>query len=436
MKGLTALFLFFLAFGFTVTSGVKPLQGRTLTITTIINYPYVALLSSMPDIEKNGSNRVSHGPYGGFAVEVIDEISKKLGFSYELKLVSDNSYGGVNASGHWDGMIAEVISGKADMALADLTITTKRLEVVDFTMPFKMSGITVLSKKQTSTTAFLWNPIMVWIYFILIFVGLTYLLMKRSQGCPGMIAGPKSTSDDKPRCSTRLFAYSWKLFVLLSIIMSLGCFAIYIRSPSAKLIDSLESLANQNEVKFGTVVGGATQQFLRCSQIPLHRKLSRLMDSSNLVDHNYQGVNRVREGNYAYSYQPGIERVKKGNYALFMEADKAQFLIQRECDLYQIGGIIASKGFGIAVQQGSPLKELLNTAILEMQEKGTLDEMQSFWWRDIAMCNKKMSDDGQSPVWTVYGYVKCIAGLSVLLLVIAGLVELVLLDEEKSSSSK
>ena len=418
MKGLTAPFLL-LTFVFTVASGVKPLQGRTLTISTMTNFPYLAITPKLSESADKSELRITHGLYFGFLVELIDGISKKLGFSYELKVVSDNKYGTVNASGHWNGMIAEVISGKADMALADLTITTKRLEVVDFTMPFKMSGITVLSKKPTSTTVFLWNPIMVWIYFILIFVGLTYLLMKRSQGCPGMTAGPKSTSDDKPRCSTRLFTYSWMLFVLLMIVMSLGCFAIYLRS-STKMINSIESLAKQKEVKYGVMARGSTEAFLRESGVPLYKRM----------------YNEMPEQNFVYTYESGVERVKKGNYAIFMEADKVKLLTQRECDLYQIGGIIASKGFGIAVQQGSPLKELLNTAILEMQEKGTLDDMQSFWWRDIAMCNKKMSDDGQSPVWTVYGYVKCIAGLSVLLLVIAGLVELVLLDEEKSSSSK
>ena len=421
MKGLTAPFLL-LTFVFTVASGVKPLQGRTLTISTMTNFPYLAITPKLSESADKSELRITHGLYFGFLVELIDGISKKLGFSYELKVVSDNKYGTVNASGHWNGMIAEVISGKADMALADLTITTKRLEVVDFTMPFKMSGITVLSKKQTSTTAFLWNPIMVWIYFILIFVGLTYLLMKRSQGCPGMIAGPKSTSDDKHR-STRVFACAWSLFVLLSIIMSLGCFAIYLRSRSTKLIDSLESLANQDEVKLGTVVNGSIPKFIRESGIPLHQKLFRKIQSSNLVNTNIQGINRVREGNYAF----------------FISSDAAEFVLNRECSFYQIGGNIVSRGYGIAVRKGSPLKELLNTAILELQEQGTLDEMQSFWWKNHCLRDdnsNNMEYYDQSPVWTVYGYVRCIAGLSALLLIISGLIELVILAKDKFSFSK
>src|SRR2546426_166462 len=45
MQRLTALsiFLVVLTFGLTITAESKPLRGRTLAITTVINYPYVAL---------------------------------------------------------------------------------------------------------------------------------------------------------------------------------------------------------------------------------------------------------------------------------------------------------------------------------------------------------------------------------------------------------
>ena len=36
------------------------------------------------------------------------------------------------------------MTGKADLALADLTITSKREKVVDFTVPFMQTGITIL----------------------------------------------------------------------------------------------------------------------------------------------------------------------------------------------------------------------------------------------------------------------------------------------------
>ena len=46
-------------------------------------------------------------------------------------------------------MIGEVISGTADMALADITITAMREKHVDFSHPFMHLGITALYYKSS-----------------------------------------------------------------------------------------------------------------------------------------------------------------------------------------------------------------------------------------------------------------------------------------------
>jgi len=37
-------------------------------------------------------------------------------------------------------------------------------------------------------------------------------------------------------------------------------------------------------------------------------------------------------------------------------------------------------GFGLAVQQGSSIRETLNHAILVLQQQGTLQELKNKWW--------------------------------------------------------
>lgn len=44
-------------------------------------------------------------------------------------------------------MIKELLDQRADLAIADLTITYQREQVVDFTMPFMNLGISVLYRK-------------------------------------------------------------------------------------------------------------------------------------------------------------------------------------------------------------------------------------------------------------------------------------------------
>lgn len=55
---------------------------------------------------------MSKGPeLEGYCIDLISELSKRLGFSYKLQLVKDNRYGAMDASGKWNGMIGEVIRG-------------------------------------------------------------------------------------------------------------------------------------------------------------------------------------------------------------------------------------------------------------------------------------------------------------------------------------
>ncbi len=56
--------------------------------------------------------------------------------------------------------------------------------------------------------------------------------------------------------------------------------------------------------------------------------------------------------NFVNSTEDGIERVLKKNYAFFMESTMIDYNVQKNCNLTQIGGLLDSKGYGIATQQG------------------------------------------------------------------------------------
>lgn len=47
----------------------------------------------------------------GYCIDLISELSEKLGFSYKIHLVKDSRYGALDASGSWSGMIGEVMRG-------------------------------------------------------------------------------------------------------------------------------------------------------------------------------------------------------------------------------------------------------------------------------------------------------------------------------------
>lgn len=48
--------------------------------------------------------------FEGFVVDVIDEVSKLLGFKYTLRMVADSNYGSLNPdTGEWNGIIRELL---------------------------------------------------------------------------------------------------------------------------------------------------------------------------------------------------------------------------------------------------------------------------------------------------------------------------------------
>ena len=47
----------------------------------------------------------------------------------------------------WNGLMGELLSDRADLILAPLTINPERAAAADFTIPFKYQGITILVQR-------------------------------------------------------------------------------------------------------------------------------------------------------------------------------------------------------------------------------------------------------------------------------------------------
>ncbi|XP_075264665.1 glutamate receptor ionotropic, kainate 1-like, partial [Convolutriloba macropyga] len=117
-----------------------PDKLRHFKITSILEKPFTQHV-----LDNNGRKTDA---LEGYCVDLIQELSARIGFSYELYIVPDGKYGSKGDKGiSWNGMIWEVVSGSADMAAAPLTISAERQKWVDFTKPFMTSGISIMIKK-------------------------------------------------------------------------------------------------------------------------------------------------------------------------------------------------------------------------------------------------------------------------------------------------
>ncbi|XP_058809851.1 glutamate receptor ionotropic, kainate 2-like [Phymastichus coffea] len=390
------------SYGEVYTQIVDSLHNKTFTVTTILSAPYCMWKESSKKLSGNSQ-------FEGYSVDLIQEIARILKFNYTIRLVPDGRYGSYNRElKEWDGMIKELLDQKADLAIADLTITYDREQAVDFTMPFMNLGISILYRKPIKQPPNLFSflsplSLDVWIYMATAYLGVSVLLFILARFSPyewesshainnqapmmeneytllnslwftiGSLM--QQGSDIAPRAiSTRMVAGMWWFFTLIMIssyTANLAAFLTVERMDSP--IESAEDLAKQTKIKYGALKGGSTAAFFRDSNFSTYQRMWHFMETAKppnevFTKSNVDGVERVVKG--------------KGSYAFLMESTSIEYVIERNCELTQIGGLLDSKGYGIAMPPNSPYRTAISGAILKLQEEGKLHVLKTKWWKE------------------------------------------------------
>ncbi|XP_051282353.1 probable glutamate receptor [Dicentrarchus labrax] len=353
-------------------------DSKDLSITTIKQDPYT--MSKGSELE-------------GYCIDLISELSKKVGFKFKVHLVKDNRYGALDSSGNWNGMIGEIVRGEADLAVAPLTLTAIREQSVDTTTPFMQTGIGFLLHKDMASeesTFCLLSPFStnMWVGVLIAFLltGLCIFLVGRIS--PAEWAEPETEEHNftlvhsfwyitgaltlqgagpHPKAlSGRLVSAIWWLFVILLLACYFGNFNSMLHSNNKHVsIKTFEDLANQDAIDYGTVEGGSTMLFFKFSKYPVYRRMYEHME---------------RKKSYVSSMEEGVRRSQEGNFAFIGEAVSLDLAVARYCKLTRSQEVIAMRAYGIAAPLGSPLVKNLTKAILQLSESGELMYLRDKWW--------------------------------------------------------
>ncbi|XP_072857615.1 glutamate receptor 2 isoform X2 [Pogona vitticeps] len=424
------------------------IENKTIIVTTIMESPYVMAKKNIDMLE--GNDR-----YEGYCVDLAAEIAKHCGFKYKLTIVADGKYGARDAETKiWNGMVGELVYGKADIAIAPLTITLVREEVIDFSKPFMSLGISIMIKKPQKSKpgvfSFL-DPLAyeIWMCIVFAYIGVSVVLFLVSRFSPyewhteefedgretqsnestnefgifnslwfSLGAFMQQGCDISPRSlSGRIVGGVWWFFTLIiisSYTANLAAFLTVERMVSP--IESAEDLSKQTEIAYGTLDSGSTKEFFRRSKIQVFDKMWTYMKSAEpsvFVRTTAEGVARVRKS--------------KGKYAYLLESTMNEYIEQRKpCDTMKVGGNLDSKGYGIATPKGSSLRNAVNLAVLKLNEQGLLDKLKNKWWYDKGECG---SGGGDSKEKTSALSLSNVAGVFYILVGGLGLAMLVALIE-------
>ncbi|KAL1139702.1 hypothetical protein AAG570_006680 [Ranatra chinensis] len=367
----------------------------TLVVITILEWPYVMM--------RKEKNFTGNARFYGFCVEVLQLISEMAGFQYTIRLVPDGKYGVYDPeTGEWNGIVRQLMDKKADLAVGSMTINYARESVIDFTKPFMNLGISILFKVPTSQETRLFsfmNPLAVeiWLYVLAAYVLVSMTMFIVARFSPYEWHNPhpcdmendlvqnqfslansfwftigtlmQQGSDLNPKAtSTRIVGGIWWFFTLIiisSYTANLAAFLTVERMITP--IENAEDLASQTDIAYGTLESGSTMTFFRDSMIETYKKMWRFMENKKV---------------FVSTYEEGIKRVLEGNYAFLMESTMLDYIVQRDCNLTQIGGLLDTKGYGIATPMGSPWRDKISLAILELQEKGEIQMLYDKWWKN------------------------------------------------------
>jgi polar amino acid transport system substrate-binding protein len=323
----------------------------------------VAVKPIAPFVLKQGTE------WTGFSIDLWNAIAQSLKVDttwVEVVTVGDQ--------------LQAVKSGKADAAIAAITITRQRENEVDFTQPYFDSGLQVMVHAQGGNhlldvfDSIPWRTIatLLGIFIALMFVmaNVLWIVERRSSrnfqkgylkgvgeglwGVALIVATGEHGDRETPRVAKRLIVFfMWLVGIVLIAQLTATV-------TSTQTVDRLNSkirgptdLAGK---KIATVHGTVAADYL-----------------------TEQGLLYVDVA----TAEEGVDLLLDGEVqAMVFDAPTLQYLALKRGNgvLRVVGPIFASQKYGIAVTDGSPLRKRINRALLEMYEDGRYRTLYNKWF--------------------------------------------------------
>jgi polar amino acid transport system substrate-binding protein len=330
-------------------SGALPsfAQTDTLRVTTVTRAPFSMQVKGVDT---------------GFSIDLLAAIAKDLNLKYEIKRETG-----------FAPMLESVVNGNADAAVANISITAAREEVMDFTLPIFSSGLQIMIANENAT-----SPL--WAAIFKREIGLAILIAAGLLFGGGMLMwGFERRSQEyfnRPIREAMFPSFWWalnlvvnggfeermprsalgRMFAVILVVSSLFIVSIFVAQITAAMTVSaiqsnVQSINDLDGRKVGTMAGSTASEFLT------KRDLSHTTydDLDNLLhafeDKTLDAI--VFDGPILAYY---VQHQKGSNGRLL---DK----------------VFKPENYGIALQTNSPLRESMNQAILRLRENGTYDEL-------------------------------------------------------------
>ena len=306
----------------------------------------------------------------GFSIDLWEAVARSIERDYEFVVVDAVSE-----------QLEAVTQNRADAALAAISITQAREEIVDFSFSYFDAGLGILAR-QTSRAPlmaalrsgeFLWPLLRLFGVLVLVIVvaGHVVWLLERHRNdqfprryLTGVWEGiwwaavtvtTVGYGDKTPRGRLgRVFALFW-MFAGLFIIANFTA-SVTTRLTIQQIQGAINGPQDLPGKVIATVEGSTAAAWLAAQGLP-HRTLTSIDEAYPLLE-----TGRVQAVVYDYP----VLRYHALNFG--------------DGRVEVVGAPFNREDYGIAFPSGSPLREEVNRALLQLREDGTYDQIYAKWF--------------------------------------------------------
>ncbi|KAI5054925.1 hypothetical protein GOP47_0030070 [Adiantum capillus-veneris] len=344
---------------------VVPKNGRPLIIGVPNKTGYKEFVTARQDARNVTT-------FHGFCINVFESAISYLPYSVTYTFVS---FGNGSITPSYGELINRIDTKEYDAVVGDVTITTARSKVVDFTQPYTASGLVVVVPVKGDAASYAWafmrpfTPAM-WCttcaFFLLTGIVIWILEHKKNRDFRGrprkqfvttlwFIFSTLFFSQREKVKSTlgRAVLVIW-LFVVLIVTSSYTASLTSILTVE-QLTPTIQGIAGlvASNVPIGYQGGSFVEEYLLQLNVPKER----LVPLNTLTS-------------YAKALKKGPSNGGVG--AIVDELPYVQLFLSSECDFTIAGQEFTKSGWGFAFPKGSQLAIDMSTAILELSENGVV----------------------------------------------------------------
>ncbi|XP_061658003.1 glutamate receptor ionotropic, NMDA 3A [Syngnathoides biaculeatus] len=339
----------------------------------------------------------------GYCIDLLEKLAEDMGFTFDLYIVGDGKYGGFK-NGRWTGLVGDLLSGAAHLAVTSFSINSARSQVIDFTSPFFSTSLGILVRTRDTAApigAFMWP--LHWSMWLGIFVSLhvtaIFLTLYEWHSPFGMT--PRGRNRDRvfsfssalnvcyailfgrtvaikpPKCWTgRLLMNLWAIFCLF-------CLSTYTANLAAVMVGekTYEQLSGIHDPKlhhpsqgfrFATVRESSAEDYVKKSFPEMHEYMRRYN-----VPATPDGIHNLK-----------ADPQKLDAFIMDKALLDYEVSIDADCKTLTVGKPFAIEGYGIGLPQNSPLTSNFSELVSQYKSDGFMDMLHDKWYK-VVPCGKR-----------------------------------------------